>query len=110
MLMDHSAEPFADTAPSTGPGVVRALWSATISMFRRRWRIFAVVAIVTFVVAAALILMMPWKYQAVARVKIDPSPSAALDRCASLPLRRMTAFAVLRHSAAASVVTFGRAS
>lgn len=80
MLMDHSAEPFADTAPSTGPGVVRALWSATISMFRRRWRIFAVVAIVTFVVAAALILMMPWKYQAVARVKIDPSPSAALGQ------------------------------
>ncbi|MDG6745599.1 hypothetical protein QCF01_14500, partial [Staphylococcus aureus] len=62
MLMDHSAEPFVDTAPSTGPGVVRALWSATISMFRRRWRIFAVVAIVTFTVAAALILMMPWKY------------------------------------------------
>ena len=80
MLMDHSAEPFVDTAPSTGPGVVRALWSATISMFRRRWRIFAVVAIVTFTVAAALILMMPWKYEAVARVKIDPSPSAALGQ------------------------------
>lgn len=80
MLTERLGEPAADLAPPTGPGVIRALWSATIGMFRRRWRIFAVIAIVTFTVATALILMMPWKYEAVARVKIDPSPNAALGQ------------------------------
>ena len=80
MLTERLGELNADLAPPSGPGVIRALWGATIGMFRRRWRIFAVIAIVTFTVATALILMMPWKYEAVARVKIDPSPNAALGQ------------------------------
>ncbi|UZW56600.1 AAA family ATPase [Sphingobium sp. JS3065] len=80
-MLDQTGVPNADiTAHASASGIISSLNSAVIGMFRRRWRTFAIVFIVTFIVATALILMMPWKYSATARVKIDPSANAALGQ------------------------------
>ena len=81
MFLEQASAPDAEfNSSSSASGIISSLSSAVVSMFRRRWRIFAVVSILTFLVATALILMMPWKYAATARVKIDPSTSAALGQ------------------------------
>ncbi|MEG8019063.1 hypothetical protein [Sphingomonas sp. LR55] len=66
--------------PPSGVGVIRSLSGAVKAMFQRRWRTFVAVAATVLVVGIALVMMMPWRYEAVARVKIDPSANAALGR------------------------------
>ncbi|KEQ54252.1 GumC family protein [Sphingobium chlorophenolicum] len=80
-MLDQTGASHADiTAQASASGIISSLNTAVIGMFRRRWRTFAIVSTVAFTVAAALILMMPWKYSATARVKIDPSANAALGQ------------------------------
>lgn len=81
MLLEQTVAPTVDmSAHSSTTGIISPLYTAVIGALRRRWRIFTIVSVVTFIVATALILMMPWKYSATARVKIDPSANAALGQ------------------------------
>lgn len=79
MLMERPDQTDPSIPPS-GVGVVRSVFDAVRAMFRRRWRVFVAVAATVLVVGAALVMMMPTRYEAMARVKIDPSSNAALGQ------------------------------
>ncbi len=80
MVMERPGDLNGPAMPPSGVGVIRSLSGAVKAMFQRRWRTFVAVAATVLVVGIALVMMMPWRYEAVARVKIDPSANAALGR------------------------------
>jgi len=48
---------------------------ASKSMLRRRWKTLIIVALASFGLGASLIMLMPPRYEATARIRIDPSRS-----------------------------------
>ncbi|MCK8458386.1 GumC family protein [Sphingomonas faeni] len=80
MVLERPGDLNGPAMPPSGVGVIRSLSGAVKAMFLRRWRTFVAVAVTVLIVGIALVMMMPWRYEAVARVKIDPSANAALGR------------------------------
>lgn len=69
------------SAPQLGePENVSSIVQSSLGVLRRRWRMLAAITIVVFGAATILVMMMPPKFVAVTRVRIDPSRSAAMGQ------------------------------
>lgn len=93
-----------------GAESISSIFRQVVDILRLRWRTLAAIIIGVTLIGTVLVLMMTPKYEAVARVKIDPSKSAALgqitDAATSFPDQAVvdTEVSVMRsHDIAVSV-------
>lgn len=76
MLMSYASDsPVREDIENNGDAAT--LIKSTIDVLRRRWLVMAIAALVTFLLFATLIMLLPASYQAVAEVQLDPKPIAA---------------------------------
>ncbi|WP_343525281.1 polysaccharide biosynthesis tyrosine autokinase [Sphingomonas sp.] len=71
--------------PADGDTLSSAIHGA-LGIVRRRWRTMALIAAVIFAAAIAIVFMMTPRFEAAARVRIDPSRSAAMGQLSDQPV------------------------
>ncbi len=81
MLMKSPEDIFAQPPRPNDPHRdLPAAASSVIEIIKRRWKTLAAVSLGLFAVACVLILLIPPKYLAVARLKIDPTTNIGLGQ------------------------------
>lgn len=109
--MDVTAHTGLPSPTGGEPETLSSMYRQVLEILRLRWRTLAATFVTIAVLGTAYTMMLTPRYQATARVKIDPSKSAALgqitDAASSIPDQSVveTEVSVMRsHDIAAAVV------
>ncbi len=110
-FMDVTAHTGLPSPTGGEPETLSSMYRQVLEILRLRWRTLAATFVTIAVLGTAYTMMLTPRYQATARVKIDPSKSAALgqitDAASSIPDQSVveTEVSVMRsHDIAAAVV------
>lgn len=79
--MNAPVDPFGEFAvPTRATDTASSALGAALSVLRSRWLLVCGVALAIFLAAAVYIVIQPPRYDAAAKVRIDPSPGAAVGQ------------------------------